>query len=393
METAKYFTLKASDKLQKVDVHLDATTYRHADFRNVSITHKTLRGGPSDGVDMLEISNGQMTLFVMPTRGMGIWKAHVRQGGKKVRVGWHSPVPVPVHPRNVPLYQPDGFGWLRGFNEFVVRCGLESNGAPDFDEKGTLRHPLHGHIANTPAWKVTLEVDDDMQVVRVTGVVREARMFFNSLELESTLTVPFTGTSFRIDDDIENLSARESELELLYHINTGEPVAGDGARLHIPFRRVCPRNAWAATQLDTLFDCHAPTTGEAETCYYYDLAADEAGNTRVFLENASSDFGVSVGFNKNEFPCYCQWKCQHASQDGYVTGMEPALNFPNDKTFEKANGRVVTLAPGAKRHFGLDFQFSVDVNEVAAEAGKIRRLQETCSDPVIEREPIPEWAN
>ena len=38
----------------------------------------------------------------------------------------------------VPLTEPSGLGWLSGFDELMVRCGLESNGAPDFDDSGQM---------------------------------------------------------------------------------------------------------------------------------------------------------------------------------------------------------------------------------------------------------------
>ena len=51
-----------------------------------------------------------------------------------MELGWKSPVHGPVHPNFVPLNEPSGLGWLDGFDELFVRCGLESNGAPDFDD-------------------------------------------------------------------------------------------------------------------------------------------------------------------------------------------------------------------------------------------------------------------
>ena len=55
-----------------------------------------------------------------------------------------------------------------------MRCGLESNGAPEFDdETGRLKYPLHGRIANKPAQSVVVTVDDETGEVAVTGVVSE----------------------------------------------------------------------------------------------------------------------------------------------------------------------------------------------------------------------------
>jgi murein DD-endopeptidase MepM/ murein hydrolase activator NlpD len=54
-----------------------------------------------------------------------------------VYLGWNSPVKEVVHPRLINLQSRGGLGWLEGFNEWMVRCGLENNGHPgvDFGER------------------------------------------------------------------------------------------------------------------------------------------------------------------------------------------------------------------------------------------------------------------
>ena len=72
-----------------------------------------------------------------------------------LQLGWQSPVKGPVHPAFVSTRDPRGFGWIAGFDELLVRCGLESNGAPEFTN-GVLRYPLHGEVANLPAHTVAV---------------------------------------------------------------------------------------------------------------------------------------------------------------------------------------------------------------------------------------------
>ena len=120
-----------------------------------SMTKRVLQGGLRSGVDVVEVDNGLLRFVVVPTRGMGIRRAQCGD----VRLGWDSPVRGPVHPALVRLDEPDGLGWLAGFDEMLVRCGLEYNGGPEFHPSGILRYGLHGRIANTPAHKVTLAVD------------------------------------------------------------------------------------------------------------------------------------------------------------------------------------------------------------------------------------------
>src|ERR1700740_2851694 len=89
-------------------------------------TSKALRGGRSDGLELIEIDNGALRVALLPQRGMGIWKAWLGD----LELGWRSPVRGPVHPSHVPLFDPNGLGWLEGFDELLCRCGLTSNGAP-----------------------------------------------------------------------------------------------------------------------------------------------------------------------------------------------------------------------------------------------------------------------
>ena len=94
-----------------------------------SIRKQTLRGGLSDGVDLIEIDNGQLSISLLPTRGMGIWRASYHG----LPIGWKSPARGPVHPQYVNLQERGGLGWLAGFDEAIVRCGLDNTGAPGTD--------------------------------------------------------------------------------------------------------------------------------------------------------------------------------------------------------------------------------------------------------------------
>ena len=89
----------------------------------------------------------------------------------------------------MPLAEPSGLGWLDGFDELLVRCGLESNGAPEFDATtGRLQHPLHGRIANKPAHTCQVTFDPESREIAVTGVVEETRFLITKLRLTTTIT-------------------------------------------------------------------------------------------------------------------------------------------------------------------------------------------------------------
>ena len=85
-------------------------------------------------VDVILVDNGKLKFSVCPTRGMGVLS--VAMGD--VFLGWSSPVKEVVHPNLINLQSRGGLGWLEGFNEWMVRCGLESAGHPGVDRSSTM---------------------------------------------------------------------------------------------------------------------------------------------------------------------------------------------------------------------------------------------------------------
>ena len=148
-------TLTSVDK----NIHLDSwqisgsvVTPEKPDW---SITKKTLHGGKQEGVDLITVDNGKLSFSVIPTRGMSLLNARMDD----IHLGWDSPVKEVVHPKYIRLEDRGGLGWLEGFNEWMVRCGLEFAGHPGTDEfinntgsPATLNLTLHGKIQNIPAY-------------------------------------------------------------------------------------------------------------------------------------------------------------------------------------------------------------------------------------------------
>ncbi|HIF00570.1 MAG TPA: DUF4432 family protein, partial [Fuerstia sp.] len=114
------------------------------------IQKSVLKGGRQEGVDQIIINNGVMEIVLCPTRGMGI----LQVSAGNVVLKWDSPVKEIVNPQFVNLNSRGGLGWLEGFNEFMCRCGLESNGHPGTDrfinnvgDEAEMELTLHGKIA------------------------------------------------------------------------------------------------------------------------------------------------------------------------------------------------------------------------------------------------------
>ena len=351
------------------------------------IEQRTLQGGVSRDVEVVDLCNGRLTVSVLPTRGMGVWKAQLDE----TPIGWDSPVRHPVHPRHINLDSRNGLGWLEGFNELICRCGLAFNGPPGHDEDA--RSPvesdvtLHGRIANTPAHHVEVRVNDDgAGSLSIIGIVDEVTMFGPQLRMTSTIRTQAGSSSLTVEDVIENTAASETELQLLYHTNVGPPFLEAGSTLLCPARTVVPRDGRAAEGIEDFNTYLGPTPGYAEQVYYFSPIADAQNESLVLLRNAAGNLGLSVHFDCEQLPCLSVWKCTQAEADGYVTGLEPATNYPNFKAFERQQRRVVTLAPGERFRGWLRLEVHTDATAVADIQERISALQ-IRSGPEVRREP------
>jgi len=345
-----------------------------------SIGKYTLRGGLSDGVDVVVVDNGLLKLWLLPTRGMGLWKGEFAGHS----LGWQSPVAQPVHPAFVNAHDRGGIGWLTGFNEWLCRCGLDANGPPG--DGAT----LHGRIANLPAWRVTATLDPTGQgELSVTGVVDETSLFGPCLRLTSTLSTRCGSNTLTITDRVTNLAGQPADLQLLYHTQFGPPLLEGGAQVVLPAPQIVPRDARAAEGHAAWHHCAAPQPGYAEQVYYAHPAGTATGETGVLLHNAAGNLGVSLGWNVQELPCFALWKNTQALADGYCVGLEPATNFPNLKAYERTQGRVRSLPPGGSHTVRLQLALLGDAPQVAAEAARLRHLAPTTT---VSPHPQPGWS-
>jgi hypothetical protein len=351
-----------------------------------SIGKRRLQGGVRDGVDIVEIDNGRLKLTVVPTRGMGIHRGEC----DGLRLGWTSPVKNgPVHPKFVPQDEATGIGWLSGFDEFLVRCGLEYCGAPEWDGP-KLIHPLHGRIANLPAHDVEIGFDSDTQELWLTGVVDEARLFCNSLRLKSTLRTKLGSPSFSVTDEITNLATKPGELELLYHINQGQPLAGPGSTFHAPIQKLVPKDAHSAAGIPA-WNSYATASHAPESVYFFDLASGDDGWTQTLLANSAGSQGLGVAFDRRQFPLFTLWKNPLPEGDGYVTGIEPCINLPHTKGFEKSQGRVAVLQPGETRRFDIRIEAATTPVDVSRLRTAVETLQSRVKPQVFDK-PQPGWS-
>ncbi|NBD38943.1 MAG: DUF4432 family protein [Verrucomicrobia bacterium] len=385
--------LDTDNRRRLEDVFFDASMLPACPESGWSVRTTTLRGGLQEGVDVVEIDNGKLSFAVLPTRGMGILKAE--SGG--TRFGWDSPVKDPVHPAFINLQERGGLGWLKGFNEWIVRCGLSSMGAPGpdvmVDNNGNPSEEflnLHGRIANTPARKVGLEITPEEMILR--GEVEETMLFGPSLRLTTEIRTAFGTGALTINDTVTNIGNQPCEHQLLYHVNYGKPLLEKGARFLAPLKKMAPRDARAAEGCKRFDRYGAPTAGFVEQVYFMELAAKpRSRETLAMLRNAAGNLASVLRFSIRDFPCFSLWKNTAAVEDGYVTGFEPGTAYPNARQFERGQGRVIELPGGASRSTSLTMETLDTRKAVQTVEKEIRDLQKRAT-PKLHSQPIPKFS-
>jgi galactose mutarotase-like enzyme len=349
-----------------------------------SITKRTLHGGPSANIDVITMDNGVLSVQVLPTRGMGLWKGTF--GGKNL--GWQSPVRFPVHPSLVNLADQRDTGWLTGFNELMCRCGLHSFGAPSatYSEDGTvIERPttLHGRVANLPAHFVSTKVDTAGKgKLSVRGIVEEAALFGGCLRLDSTLHMTAGSNSLEINDTITNCSDMSAEGQILYHINFGPPLLGEGAKIFAAIEQLAPYDEHSAKSSESWDICGKPTAGFVQQCYFVKPIADSEGLATILFCNSTGDFAVQIMFNTQWLPCLTLWKNFAGERDGYVLGIEPGTSYPNAKPLERQLGRVPQLGPGESLQASVQLSFFNDSDSIATIITSIAHLQTQCEPKI-----------
>ncbi len=352
----------------------------------IGFESRRLSNGVSNGVHQVTLTCGEKTIDVLPTRGMGIWQA----SNAGIRFGWNSPVAGPVHPLHVPISEPSGLGWLDGFDEMMVRCGMFSNGAPEFDDNHQLTHPLHGRVANLPAIDVRVVLDTANQTITIHGTVDENRFHFWRLRLTTEISLRMNSDEIAIHDTITNRSDRPTSIQMLYHNNFGPPILEAGSQIIAPITKLVPRNEHAANGISNWSQFDAPAATFAEQVYFAQLATDDTDHATALLVNADRTTAASIRYDATNLPCFSIWKNTVGQADGYVAGLEPATNFPNPKSFEEAHGRVVGLRPGASRSLAVHIGMLVNQNSVEQAIEHVNSIGAIAD---VAPNPTPEWCS
>lgn len=319
-----------------------------------------LQDGATRGVVGVDVwTGGGLAFTILASRGMDISTARYRG----VALAWRSPT-MEVHPA---FYEPEGFGWLRGFyGGLMTTCGLMHYGVPVEDEQG--RFGLHGRASYTPAHNLYVDGywDGDEYFVAIEGKVREGAVFSPVLELHRRITVRLGENRLFVRDTVTNIGFQTSPLMLLYHINLGFPIVNDGSELIAPSLKVCPRDQEAEKGLSEYARFIAPQPNFKEQVFFHQLVGTQDDDTCAAVINRQlrhgEGLGVYVRWKLKDLPNFVQWKMMGESI--YVVGLEPCNTPTLNRAEAKEKGVLPYLQPGEKRTFNLEIGVLANRSEI-----------------------------
>lgn len=380
--TYRFVLTDTHENIEIRDYIVENTDLEIYDSVPFKVWKKTLHGGKQEGSTLIGVETGELSVTVIPTRGMSLHKA--RFCG--FDYGWASPVDEIVHPAFMRLSERGEVGWLDGFNELMVRCGFEWSGHPCAED--SVAYSLHGRAGNTPASRVTVGIERQApHRIRISGLLKEKAFKFSDFEILTELIVTPGSALLSVHDRIVNLSDYDRAYQIIYHTNFGRPILGKGARFLAPVKCIAPFNERAKAGLATWQVYAGPTHNFDEEVFVCELFGDSIGQTVTALVDPSNSAGVALRFNTGELPYFTLWKNTDTNRQGYVTGLEPGSSYSYSRAVEKARGRLQTLGPNEARDFRIDIQFLTTTLELAAVTSEIDNIR-AGRDALVAYEPI-----
>ena len=273
---------------------------------------------------------------------------------KGINLGWHGPnrLPFPA----AATTEDGGRGMLRGFDGFLVTCGLDHFGVPEqapadhfiYPHRPAVHYAFHGRIALQGA-ELTgygLDMEAAEPVLWCEAVVRQTALFGEVLSLKRRIELPVFGTTLTLRDRVSNDGYRPARHALLYHFNLGYPLLdsdtllfGDCAAADLArFKAVPPA---PAEDFVELVDALSP-------------GRRDDGTATVGLRNPRLAGGVSVAIRQrlDQLPELTMWRCYQSGI--FVVGIEPHTSRTPDRTGYEGGANPDFLEAGQSRRYDVD---------------------------------------
>jgi hypothetical protein len=272
-------------------------------------------------------------LRLLPDRGLDIGAAWF--AGKPL--AWISQVG-----ETGPLPQLDNRDWTTAFGGgLITTCGLRNVGMPS---EG---HGLHGTFSHLPARDVMVRTSHS-GVVAVTCVVDD-KEDPSPLRVQREITTIAGSGRIELTDVTTNVGDQAADAPLLYHLNFGYPLWGNGANLDIATTATTARDPDSERALDSWQRPPLLETGPESVLEHEVVPIDGWG--RATIRNENLGIAITARWRLAELPRLHQWLDPNPGMA--VLGIEPANCSTGGRAYDRAAGRLPSLEPGEARETRL----------------------------------------
>jgi hypothetical protein len=309
------------------------------------VNRLTYTAGSRDGIRAFEVyNNAGLHYTVMESRCLDIYNL------------WYKGTPIP--PISKPGMVAAAFTDLHGVNYLrsicgglLYTCGLSNVGNP-FTEDG-VDDIFHGRIRLIPAENTGsyAGMEENDYVLRVSGEVRDASLFYENLVLKREISTTINSKSFTINDILENRGVKEQEYMFMYHLNCGYPILNESCKVFIPSAGVRPMSPQAEKLSDQWDKVSKPVDGIPDDLFVHSLYHDPEGMVHTGLYNENIKLGINYSFEYAAMEYIVEWRCLRPTD--YVMGIFPSNNHCTGRAFERKNGTIKTIKPFEQKKLGV----------------------------------------
>lgn len=336
----------------------------------------TLGDGIERGVRVLEFRTGAGLEFdVIVDRAMDVGRCELRG----VPLAWLA-APGVVGPW---FTEPMGLGWFRAWGGgMLVTCGLDHmllgghDDASQFhqDVRSTEEYGLHGRVGFLPARLTGYgeRWDGDECTLWCEGVIRQAAVFGEMLELRRRIEARVGGHHLTVSDEVVNVGFDPTSHMYLYHVNVGWPVIDDGAEYLIPAGAGAPVADYPTDDYRRLI---GPAAGFREECYEHDVACESDGRVPVAVVNRARGIGAYQVHRRDQFRFHTMWRM--LGEGAYGVAMEPSTNRDAGRFDARERGELRFLEPGEAVRYDLELGALDGVAEIDAFEERVQRIGAT----------------
>ncbi|MEA4938371.1 MAG: aldose 1-epimerase family protein [Christensenella sp.] len=238
----------------------------------------------------------------------------------------------------------------------LATCGLDNvGGAAQADKLNVF--PIHGRIGSRAAEQFGSDVrwEGDDYVLRLSGVVRESRLYGRSLELRRQIETSLNASEVTITDTITNLTDAPEPVFLLYHFNFGYPLLDEDALYFGPNADTSDYSKSGDTDHHHM---HAPVDGLPQQTFCH--VPHAKGVVTAGLYQPKLQLSAYLRYDTTSLPYLLEWKCLKSHD--YVLAIEPANCPAHDRETDLAEHNAFLL--GA--YESVTYQVTLGVSEGAA---------------------------